>query len=337
MRPDLVAVWLEWVGDLVELLNFYGPTETSVATTWAKVAGPAQKWRERREVPIGRPLPNVRVYILDDWMKPVPVGVIGKLYVGGIGVGRGYWQRAELTQQAFMEDPFYAGGRIYNTGDLARWLPDGQLEFAGRADLQVKVRGFRLELGEVESTIRAYPGVKDCAAFLRERSSGEGQMVACLAFDEPHNFQIEDIKTFLKGKLPEYMVPVGFLCLQELPLTSGGKIDRNALRMLDFETGEQVIIEPRTEIEAELSNIWQEVLGLRRLSVQDNFFDLGGHSLMAMQIVARIRKVFNVELSLRMLFESPTIAGMAEWVALLRDTEDDSGKQLDPGREKPDE
>lgn len=311
MRPDLTGIWKEWAGERVELQNFYGPTEISVAATWADLEEPAQTWRQRREVPIGRPLPNVRVYILDDLMQPSPIGMVGELYVGGTGVGRGYWRKPELTAQVFLPDPFNPGGRIYRTGDRARWLPDGQIEFTGRADFQVKIRGYRIELGEIESILRQHPDVYDCVVLLVEDSDKEKRLVAYVEKKGATHDVRQGLRTYLKSKLPVHMLPAALILLDKLPLTPGGKIDRKALPspVIDFESNDYVA--PRSVIEVKLVHIWEDVLGVPRVGVKDNFFELGGHSLLAMQMLARIQHDFAANIKLQILFENPTVAGLA--------------------------
>jgi amino acid adenylation domain-containing protein len=295
------------------LYNLYGPTETTVYSTWALVPPGAP------EPPtIGRPIANTRVYVLDGNLQPVPVGVPGELYISGAGLARGYLNRPELTAERFIPNPFGdRGDRLYRTGDLVRWLPSGELDSLGRLDHQVKVRGFRIEPGEVESVLGQHPGVRQAAVVARGDTPESKRLVAYLTDPAPTP---QELRAFLKGKLPEYMVPSAFVALDALPLSPNGKIDRQALAAIE-ETRPELqadFIAPRTPVEEEVAAIWASVLGLDRVGVHDNFFDVGGHSLLATQVISRLAKVFQVELPLRRLFEIPTVAGLAETVEVAR-------------------
>jgi amino acid adenylation domain-containing protein len=287
------------------LVNLYGPTETTVwSTTHAVDAdGP---------VPIGRPIANTRVYVLDGGLRPQPVGLPGELCIGGAGVARGYLGRAGLTAERFVPDPFGsdAGARLYRTGDRARWRAEGVLEYLGRMDHQVKIRGFRIEPGEVEAVLRRHPGVRECAVIVREDHPGDPRLVAYVAGDaEPDAF-----RAHLRRRLPEYMVPAAFVPVDTLPLTPNGKLDRRALPAPEYVDVRERYVAPRTDAETAMAAIWAEVLGREQVGVHDNFFALGGHSLLAMRIISRVRAEFGVELAVRVLFESPTVAGAAEQV-----------------------
>ena len=268
----------------------------------------------------------------------MPVGVHGELYIGGDGLARGYLNRPELTAEKFVVNPFSSepGARLYRTGDLARYLPDGNIEFLGRVDNQVKIRGYRIELGEIETVLNQHPSVKESVVIassfppsrrlsLPSPVDGEGvsqsdrNLIAYLVPNTEKPLATE-LRSFLKEKLPDYMIPSWFVFLDALPLTPNGKIDRNALPPPDGERPllDQGFVEPRTEIEELVAQVWREVLKLEKIGVYDNFFELGGHSLLATRVVARLRSNFNVDLPLRKLFELPTVAGLAEHIDFLR-------------------
>ena len=297
------------------LINEYGPTETVVGCCVYDAARPGTF---AGPVPIGRPIANTRLYVLDARRSPVPIGVTGELYIGGDGVARGYLNRPELTAERFLDDPFHAGGRIYRTGDLVRYRGDGELVFLGRIDHQVKIRGYRIELGEIESVLAQHPGVREAVALAREDSPGDKRLVAYFVAAEVAGPGPDgaELRRFLGERLPEYMVPAAFVTLEALPLTTNGKIDRKALPAPDAHrclAGE--IVGPRNPIEEVLAGIWADLLGVEGVSVHSDFFELGGHSLLATQVGARIAVAFEVELPLQALFEAPTIAALGERVA----------------------
>lgn len=296
--------------DKAELHNLYGPTEAAIDVTfWA-----CQRQSRDRVVPIGRPIANTQIYILDRHLQPVPIGVPGELHIGGIGLARGYLNRPSLTDEKFIPNPFSneLGGRLYKTGDLACYRPDGNIEFLGRIDHQVKLRGFRIELGEIEAVLHQHPEVRQAVVIDREDTPGDKRLVAYIIPTSPALFA--DLRNFLKEKLLDYMVPSAFVLLEALPLTANGKLDRRALpapdrTLLDLEGRNAV---PRTPIEEILVGTWAKVLSLKSVGIHDNFFELGGHSLLATQVISQIRAVFQVELPLRSLFESPTPAALAQ-------------------------
>ncbi len=298
--------------DLMEgVWNFYGPTETTV---WSAC------WRVGElggVVPIGRPIANTSCYVLDGVGELVAGGVVGELYIGGEGVGRGYLGAGELTARRFLADPFRGGGRMYRTGDLARWRRDGLLEFRGRSDDQVKLRGFRIELGEVEAVLARHPGVSAAVAHVREDVPGDRRLVGYVVGDAPVGELME-----LAGRyLPEHMVPGVIVALGALPLTANGKLDRGALPVPGSVSRDATA--PRTPLEVHLHELWREVLGVQEIGIHDSFFALGGHSLLVTKVLARVRDAFGVELSLRRAYEAPSIAAMAQMVAsALVDTED---------------
>ena len=293
-----------------ELHNLYGPTEASVDIThWA-----CERDGQRQIVPIGRPIANSEIYILDAAGQPVPAGVAGELMIGGVGLGRGYLKRPDLTADRFQPHPFSAtpGARLYRTGDLARYDATGQIEYLGRLDQQVKVRGFRIELGEIESALSAHSEVRECVVTASEVAPGDLSLIAYLVpvSEAP---TAKDLRTYLKQRLPDYMLPSFFVALAELPHLPNGKIDRRSLPLPSSSRPELTpeFVSPRNEIESELAKIWTAVLRVERVGVHDNFFELGGHSLLATQMIARLRSVYNVDVPLRRLFESPTVAGLA--------------------------
>ena len=298
-----------------ELWNMYGPTETTIWSTTHRVAdgeSPAS---------IGRPIANTQVYVLDARRNPVPTGVPGELYIGGAGLARGYLNRPELTAERFVANPFSdtADARLYRTGDLCRWRADGNLEFLGRLDDQVKLRGFRIELGEIETVLNEHPDVAQSVVILREVRPDDRRLVAyCVAADPGLNFSA--LKSHLRNRLPDYMMPAAFVRLDTLPLTSSGKVNRRALPAPDesrpeLETG---FVAPRTPIEQHLASIWCEILGIGTVGIHDNFFALGGHSLLATRVSARIASALQVDLPLRKLFEAPTISELATEIDTLR-------------------
>jgi amino acid adenylation domain-containing protein len=298
-----------------ELVNNYGPTENSVVTTSGWVI-PNQ--HDGGAPAIGRPIANVQVYILDDRLQPVPIGVPGELHIGGAGLARGYLNRPELTQEKFIPNPFSDDpqsrpkSRLYKTGDLARYLPDGEIEYVGRIDNQVKIRGFRIELGEIETALSQHPDVLQAVAIAREDTPGHKRIVAYPICDRERVPSVSDLRQFLKRRLPDYMLPSAFVFMASLPLTANGKIDRRALPAPDLteQLGENYVA-PKTAIEQTLAQIWSDILGIERIGIRDNFFELGGHSLLATQLVSRVRAAFKSEIPLRSLFESPTIAELA--------------------------
>ncbi|KAM3097683.1 non-ribosomal peptide synthetase [Phormidesmis sp. 146-12] len=306
----------ELVSRAKEVWNLYGPTETTIWSTCYLI-------KEAAKPLIGRPIANTQLYLLDDYQQPVPIGVPGELYIGGAGVVRGYLDRPDLTAERFLPDPFSTDprARLYRTGDLVRYLPDGNLEYLRRIDQQVKVRGFRIELGEIEATILQHSSIQEAVVSVRNEASGEKTLVGYLVpVSSPSADLIPNLRQFLKGKLPEHMLPTAFMTLESLPLTPNGKIDRNALPQIDS-TARSLLeqyIAPRSQVEQQMAEIWQQVLKLDRIGIHDNFFELGGYSLLAIQIVSRLRPVLQVEIPLPSLFELPTIAALSERVEALR-------------------
>lgn len=316
MSTEAVRLWQQASMNSVRLLNAYGPTETTItATTFAVPPNYAQESR-KAIVPIGRPLANRTAYVLDQQGKLVPVGVPGELYLGGVGIARGYLNRPDLTLKSFVPDPFSTtpGARLYKTGDLVRYLPDGNLEFLGRVDQQVKIRGFRIELDEIETILDQHPTIQKAVVMAFEDDHAAKRLVAYLVKKSGvDGTSTTDLRDYVKSKLPEFMVPSAFMVLDQFPMTPAGKLDRRALPTPSQAQRDlaAAYVPPRTPVEEMLAGMWTEVLKVDRVGIHDNFFDLGGHSLMATQLISRIRDAFNVELSLRRLFEDPTIAGLS--------------------------
>jgi amino acid adenylation domain-containing protein len=292
--------------------NLYGPTEAAVEVTcWG-----CERDGQRGVVPIGRPVANTRIYILDSTLQPVPVGVAGELHIGGVQVGRGYLNRPELTEEKFIPDPFSSepGARLYRSGDLARFLPDGNVEFLGRLDDQVKVRGYRIELGEIEAAISRHDRVRQAVVLAREDQPGDKRLVAYVVVDGEPRSIIAEVRSRLRESLPRYMVPAAFVPLEAIPLTPSGKIDRRALPSPDGSRPfpDQGFVAPRTPTESTVAEIWRDVLRMKEIGIHENFFDLGGHSFLAVRIVERLWTALGVELPLRSVFDTPTVAALAE-------------------------
>jgi amino acid adenylation domain-containing protein len=311
LLPEQLAFWKTHYPQ-TKMINEYGPTETVVGCCVYEVQDEDSR---ATSIPIGRPISNTQLYILDQHRMVVPIGVPGELYIGGEGLARGYLNQPELTAEKFIPDPFSTqpGARLYRTGDLARYLPDGNLEFLGRIDTQVKLRGFRIELGEIEAILRQHPVIRDTVVVLREDTPGDKRLVACLVLVQSQLPTVSKLRGFLQSKLPDYMVPSAFVFLDTLPLTANGKIDRKALPRLEYTRPD--LAEPyraaRTPTEELLVEIWTEVFKVERVGVHDNFFELGGHSLLATMVIARINQQFPIAVPLRSMFEFQTIAALA--------------------------
>jgi amino acid adenylation domain-containing protein len=291
------------------LLNIYGATEVAADVMWHEVG----EEDIGGTVPIGKPISNTQVYVLDKHRNPVPVGVRGEIYVGGEGLALGYWKRPEMTRERFVENGIAPeeSQRLYRTGDLGRWRGDGEIEYLGRVDGEVKLRGMRIDLGEIESALVGHGGVRG-AAVEREEEGGEARLVAYLVVAEGEKLNGRELRRHLRTKLPEHMVPARYVVVEEFPLLSSGKLNRRALRGVGGTLlSEQGMVEPRTETEGELAEIWKELLKVEEVGVEQNFFELGGHSLLVLQVMARMRRRLGVELPVRTVFEAPTIAGLA--------------------------
>jgi amino acid adenylation domain-containing protein len=315
MLPDGLDLWQRTPVNSVRLLNAYGPTEATITATVCELTSRLFKKTTFQRIPIGRPLANREIYILDNYGNPVPVGVAGELHIGGAGLARGYLNRSELTAEKFIPNPFSEepGARLYKTGDLARYLPDGNIEFLGRVDHQVKIRGFRIELGEIESVLGQHPAVREAVVLATEDAPGERQLVAYVVAEWEPLPTTTDLRSFLKEKLPEYMVPAIFVMLDALPLMPNGKVDRRALPAPDRAKpeSEKAFVAPRDDLELQLAQIWEEVLGVRPIGVRDNFFELGGHSLLAARLFASIENRLGKKLPLATVFQGATVEHLA--------------------------
>ena len=313
-RCDWIAGLQKYAKDC-RIFNHYGPTETTVGVLTYPVSD-VLPGSVSGTLPLGRPLPNSKIYILDAQQKPVPVGVPGQVYISGEGVARGYWNRPEQTAEKFMTDWFsgHSEDRMYRTGDRARYLPDGNIEFLERVDQQVKIRGFRIELGEIESILSEHEAVKDVKVVAREDVPGDKRLVAYIVSDGENIPSTEALGEHLRGKLPDHMIPGAFVMLEKIPLTLNGKVDLRALPVPDYTRTAlgETYVAPRTPVEQALAEIWAEVLGVKQVGINDNFFHLGGHSLLAVRLFVRIRKWAGVDLPLATLFRSPTVRGLAE-------------------------
>ncbi|MBE9229579.1 amino acid adenylation domain-containing protein, partial [Phormidium sp. LEGE 05292] len=306
-----ISGWFNKLTDCT-LHNHYGPSESHVVTTFT-LTNSVENWPLLP--PIGRPIANTQIYILDRFLQPVPVGIPGELHIGGVCLARGYLNRSELTQEKFIPNPFdeAEGKRLYKTGDLVRYLPDGNIEYLGRIDNQVKIRGFRIELGEIETVLNQHGDVQVCSVIVREDRPGQKQLVAYIVPQKEVIPTSSELRQFLKAKLPDYMVPSAFVILEALPLTPSGKVNRRALPAPDLlsEIADKFVA-PRNSIEEKLALIWSQVLRLEKVGIHNNFFELGGHSLIATQVISRLPEAFGISLPLRSLFESPTIAQLSE-------------------------
>jgi amino acid adenylation domain-containing protein len=291
--------------------NMYGPTETTI---WSSVH---QVGKGERSVPIGLPIANTQMYVLDKQMNPVGVGTPGELYIGGDGMARGYLNRPALTAERFVVNPFSENGeRLYQTGDLVRHLPDGEIEFLGRTDFQVKIRGFRIEIGEIEAVLCQHPAVQEVVVLALENGYGGKRLVAYIVPTRDDIPATGELRGYLREKLPDYMIPSAFVMLGEMPLTPNGKVNRQALPAPDsLRYGiENVFVAPRTPVEGMLADILSDVLGVERIGIYDSFFELGGHSLLATQVISRLREALQLEIPLRVFFDEPTVAGLAQAV-----------------------
>ncbi len=315
LPPSLAREWLKSY-PRIPLLNAYGPTECSDDVTHYAIYEPPPL--EVVNMPIGRPIANMHLYVLDTHLQPVPIGVMGEIYVGGIGVGQGYIYDQERTDKAFMGDPFLddPAARFYKTGDVGRWLPNGNIEYLGRVDFQVKVRGLRIELSEIDVAIEKHPNVREVVTTVYKTPAGHQYLVSYLVATISPPPGVEELRSFLMERLPEYMVPPIYVFLDEMPLTSNGKINRKALPAPEVaRLSEDAYIAPRNAVETQMTAIWSAALGIEKIGVRDNFFDLGGHSLLAVRLFARIEKEFGKRLPLATLYQAPTIEALAALVA----------------------
>ena len=313
MVPEDVSFWQQRYPG-VRLINHFGPTEATVGCATFEITEDVSEWQS---IPIGRPIQNVQLYILNESLEPQPIGVPGQLYIAGSGLARGYVNRPELTAERFLANPFgKPGARMYATGDLCRWREDGNIEYLGRLDHQVKIRGFRIELGEIEACLAKYPAVNECVCVAHEDSAGHKRLIAYLMADKSQEeVSVSDLRSYLSENMPEYMIPNAFVFVDKWPLTNNGKLDRKALPIPEFDRSQlgQAYKAPDNASERSLVTIWSELLQLDvdTIGVHDNFFDLGGHSLLLLEMSSRILAEFSVELGVRALFEAQTIRELA--------------------------
>jgi AMP-binding enzyme/Phosphopantetheine attachment site/AMP-binding enzyme C-terminal domain len=313
--PELPKIWCEGR----RFFNLYGPSE---ATIWSTEASPAAV-----EAPgsIGRPISNVKVYLLDARLQLVPIGVPGELCIGGVGVARGYMNRPALTAEKFLPDPVNAdaGSRMFRTGDIGRWHENGTIEFMGRADHQVKVRGYRVELGEIEAVLAQHPQVRSAVVVQRPDTSGGTRLIGYVLPGSNEAVDVQGVRTWLRTNLPDYMIPAVIITLATFPTTPSGKVDRSALPDPEATaaTPESHFVAPRTALESVLAGVFADVLGREPVSVTDNFFDIGGHSLLATRVVSRIRELFRVDFPLPRLFQDSNVAQLAEALKALAPTD----------------
>ena len=317
-----VQAWQNNVDPSIRLLNTYGPTEATVtAITWDLNLDRQDNVVESENIPIGRPLPHVKAYLLDRYLQPVPIGVPGELYLGGHSLARCYHNRDEETAKSFIHDPLstVAKSRLFKTGDLCRYRPDGALEYLGRTDQQIKLRGFRIELGEIEAVMQEHHGIYEGLVTLSNHAQLGPRLIAYFIPVRQPGLPASEIRKFLKERLPEYMIPSAFMAMDSWPHTPTGKIDRTQLPEVDdtqWESEEQYIA-PRGPIEQVIAEQYCEILGLTQVGIRDHFFELRGHSLLAVQLVSRLREIFQCDISLRLFFEKPTVADLAETIQTL--------------------
>lgn len=298
---------------LTRVINEYGPTETTVGCSIYEVS---QESVALQSIPIGRPIANMQLYVLDAHLEPLPIGAIGELYIGGIGIAREYWRQPDLTAERFLPNPFSdePGTRLYRTGDRVRYLPNGNLEFLGRTDQQVKLRGFRIDLGEIESLLLEHENIQEAAVLLREDTRGIRHLVAYIVPRDQASFVENSIQAFLREKLPDYMVPTAFLALKAFPLNSNGKVERQAFPVPGtLHTLDKPSTFPTKALEKKLSDIWKEILCLDQIGIYDNFFDIGGNSLLAVQMITKTEQA-GIHVTLKQFFLAQTIAELTKQI-----------------------
>ncbi|MFZ4704330.1 MAG: non-ribosomal peptide synthetase, partial [Candidatus Methylumidiphilus sp.] len=296
------------------LVNNYGATECTAAAMYHRVTADIKHYGDRT-VPIGKPIWNGRIYLLDAHRQPVPIGVTGEIYLGGLPVSRGYLNKPDLTEAFYFKDPFAQDGnaRIFKTGDLGRWLPDGSVEFLGRSDFQVKIRGFRIELGEIEASLRQHPQLGDAVVGVYEPLPGDRRLAAYVVTQGNLKPTSTELRVHLRRILPEFMIPSAFVFLDALPLTPNGKLDRKALPKPKFDSSSNEYVAPRDETESKLVGIWEKILGVR-VGIHDNFFSLGGHSLLVVAMINEVREKFKTEFSISSFFQTSTVAELAKTI-----------------------
>ncbi|MFB2772372.1 amino acid adenylation domain-containing protein [Pelatocladus sp. BLCC-F211] len=315
LLAESITFWQDVAPDTI-LVNEYGPTETVVGCCIYQV--PVGK-HHSGSIPIGRPIANTQLYILDQYLQPVPTGVVGELHIGGIGLARGYLNQPELTAVKFIPNPFskQEGDRLYKTGDLVRFLPSGDIEYIGRIDNQIKIRGFRVELGEIEAVINQHPSVSASVVIVREDKPGNQNLIAYITLHPHKILTIPELRRFLQNKLLDHMLPTAFMILEALPLTSNGKVDRRALPTPDALRPELEVayVVPQTELEKTIASVWQKALNLEKIGIHDNFFEIGGHSLLLVAVHSQLQQILTAELSTLDLFRYPTIYSLAEYLS----------------------
>ncbi|QSJ14566.1 amino acid adenylation domain-containing protein [Nostoc sp. UHCC 0702] len=317
-----LQIWTKYVVNKVQLINSYGPTEATIITTISNLSHCQTQNNNLSEVPIGKAIDNVQVYILDSYFQPTPIGIPGELYIGGMGIARGYLNQPQLTAEKFIPNPFSnePGTRLYKTGDLVRYLPNGEIEILGRVDYQVKIRGFRIELGEIEARLNQHPDVSEAVVKVWEDEQGDKRLVGYVSSQSKPQLTGTQLRSFLKEQLPEYMIPSAFVILEALPLTPNGKIDRRALPKPEKfrpELAANYVI-PQTEVEQTIANIWQKALNLENIGIHDNFFEIGGHSLLMIKVHSELREIFKTDLAMLDLFRYPTISYLADFLSQLK-------------------
>jgi amino acid adenylation domain-containing protein len=307
--PTQLVDQLYQLSHIQRVYDLYGPGEDTTYSTFTlrRAGGPEL---------IGRPINNSQTYLVDAHLQPVPIGVIGEIYMGGDGLARGYFNRADLTAESFIPDPFSnePGTRLYKTGDMARYLPDGNIQYLGRIDHQVKIRGFRIELGDITTALNQHPNLREAVVLAREDTHGEKQLAAYVVPEQQPGPNVIELRSFLQQKLPNYMVPSAFVTLEGLPRTPNGKLNRQELLKHDFKGSarENELVAPKTATEKFIVEIWRKLLGVNEIGIYDNFFDLGGHSLLATRVISHVRDIFQVELPVHCFFDAPTVAGLTE-------------------------
>ncbi|MBF2007873.1 MAG: amino acid adenylation domain-containing protein [Chlorogloeopsis fritschii C42_A2020_084] len=315
-----LAIWEKCVDKKVKLINSYGPTETTIVATISYLSD-CQTKAEISVVPIGRAIDNVQIYILDSYLQPTPIGIPGELYIGGMGIARGYLNQPQLTAEKFIPNPFshQPGTRLYKTGDLARYLPNGEIEILGRVDYQVKIRGFRIELGEIEARLNQHPNVSEAVVKVWE-DEGDKRLVGYVSSQVKPQLTVSQLRSFLKEQLPEYMIPSAFVILETFPLTPNGKIDWRALPAPEKNRPELAAnyVIPQTKVEQTIAKIWQKALNIEQIGIHDNFFELGGHSLLMIKVHSELQEIFKTDLLMLDLFRYPTISSLAEYINQLQ-------------------
>lgn len=314
--PEKLALWQKLLGKHVRWLNAYGPTEATIGVT---IHEPSH-YTENQSiscVPVGRPIANTSIYLLDQYLHPTPIGVPGELYISSVSLARGYLNQPELTAEKFIPHLYsqIPGERLYKTGDLARYLPNGDIELLGRIDNQVKIRGFRIEIGEIEARLNQHPQVREAVVMVQGDELDDKRLIAYVSSDLEQELTVTQLRNFLQEKLPEYMLPSAFVILETLPLTANGKVDRKSLSALEIirPNLEVAYVMPQTEAEQTIANIWQQALNVEKIGIHDNFFELGGHSLLMVKVHSQLRQIFKTELSILDMFRYPTISSLVEY------------------------